>query len=119
MDPTSNPREEIDEEAIGEDADMDDGEDPMMAMPGDDNMLSSVHPRDDDFQAFGGGGAPQTINRNDDFGEPIGEPCRSSCGCMGLCDEKCRCRTPSRLLRREQEIIEEMRMPRLSAAGAG
>ena len=23
----------------------------------------------------------------DDFGEPLGRPCRSSCGCMGACDE--------------------------------
>ena len=51
---------------------MDDGEDPMMAMPGDDDMLSSVQPRDDDFHVLGGDGAPQTTNCDDEFGEPPG-----------------------------------------------
>ena len=58
MDPTSKPRKEIDEESIGEGADMHDGEGPMMATPGDDNILSAVQPRDDDSQAFGGEGTP-------------------------------------------------------------
>ena len=31
----------------------------------------------------------QTISRDDDFGEPLGEPYRASCGCMGVCDETC------------------------------
>ena len=31
----------------------------------------------------------EIVTGDDEFGEPLGRPCRSSCGCLGACDERC------------------------------
>ena len=40
----------------------------------------------------------------DECGEPLGEPCRASCGCMGVCDEKYRRATNVRRARSQGTV---------------